>query len=118
MTNTPNFNFTDDYRTPEVVPEIGKPDIYDHLLYYGYKVFQLSGIPLLVCILNSNNPYLEEQESIAEQVSSVLSEYSDPDQDGLTTETEIMIGTNPHKADSDNDGINDSITYTDFPVAP
>ena len=43
---------------------------------------------------------------------------SDSDQDGLTLDQEEMIGTNPDKADSDNDGLIDGLEFNQYKTDP
>ena len=43
---------------------------------------------------------------------------NDPDRDGLSTQFELAIGTNPNKADTDGDGLNDGIEVKAYGTDP
>lgn len=43
---------------------------------------------------------------------------NDPDHDGLSTAFEISIGTDPNKADTDGDGINDGVEFKGYNTSP
>lgn len=133
---------------PEAKDQLGTEkvdaDKKEKLLNPKYIDFAIDQIKFLtralfvIYILDSDNPYRTnntpnyQQEYTAEQIRTILSNNnqlaiqigrmlensSDPDEDGLITQTEIMIGTNPLDSDTDNDGNKDSINCIDFPFAP
>lgn len=87
------------------------------IAFIGYRLFSLSNVPEFIPAPSSTpslTPVVTNQvhntipSATPVALQEELSDVDDPDQDGLTNAEERFYSTDIHKADTDDDGFNDS----------
>ena len=66
----------------------------------------------------SNADFAATRELIAEEILKLQTSLADPDDDGLSTQTELLLGTDPLDDDTDNDWLRDGYEVNWFKTDP